>query len=626
MQRLNVLLILGALGSGCTNSYVMNYTPEYTTGILFEERAKIELDARDQLPRGIPDYAITEDLKTNVFANNVESDPEMICRVEITQFKKRSQAWGAAWLIPFLAGSSAVELSADEQTQIMGLGLMGVSFAGMYLLPSRKDIIDLDMNLDIYTPDRQLVRHYRRTSHTKKWAGMIYNNKPGKKPEEQALRDVMDAFKQDLNLDRQLILASLGKAESPIVTPMTTIDTLTTTLADRPELSFSVKLLDSDSDEQLEGGEDATLEVTVTNTGKGTAQEVFAILAGDEDLVARFNENMGFGDIGPGKSVTRQASTRLPYDIKARTANIDVQVSEKSLGRLPKIERLSVACIPAQVEVVETQISSLVEVDVVPYFSTPDPNAYGVVIGISKYREDNIPAISYAENDAKIVASYFTNVLGVQPENLYTLYDERASYSDFEDLLRRILPNSTRGGKVLYFYYAGHGTPLSDEEGQGKAYLVPYDGVLGSQYKLYPTDTLYAALGALPVDNVVVFVDACFSGTGRSALASGQRPLIMTEIETVTWPSKLRVIAAAQSTQTALDYEEVKHGLFTYYLLDGLRGSGDANSDGYIEFGELYNYVHENVLRTSTKTLLKRQEPIALPEGSRGDLKLVEVR
>ncbi|MBD3286574.1 hypothetical protein GF359_08375 [candidate division WOR-3 bacterium] len=237
-----------------------------------------------------------------------------------------------------------------------------------------------------------------------------------------------------------------------------------------------------------------------------------------------------------------------------------------------------------------------------------------------------MPEISYAENDAKIVAQYFENVLGVPSENLYTLYDERASYSDFEDLLRRILPNATKGGKVLYFYYAGHGTPLSDEEGKGKAYLVPYDGVLGSQYKLYPTDTLYAALGALQVDDVVVFVDACFSGAGRSAIASGQRPLIMSRIETVSWPSKLRVIAAAQSTETALDYEEVKHGLFTYYLLHGLRGSGDANSDGSLEIEELYQYIHENVLHTSTKVMLKRQEPVYMPEDIPGDLKIVDIR
>ena len=121
-------------------------------------------------------------------------------------------------------------------------------------------------------------------------------NFTGRKPEEQALKEVMDAFKQDLTLDRQLILASLGKVESPIVTSTpTTSDTLAAPVSERPELVFSVKLTDTDGDNQLEGGEDVTLAVTVTNTGKGTAHAVFAIIAGDEDLVERFNENMGFG-------------------------------------------------------------------------------------------------------------------------------------------------------------------------------------------------------------------------------------------------------------------------------------------------------------------------------------------
>lgn len=382
-----------------------------------------------------------------------------------------------------------------------------------------------------------------------------------------------------------------------------------------PELAFKVETSDTDADGIFEGGEGVSLTVSVTNSGEGVAEGVTVSLSGPDVLLGRIGSSKSITSIGSGETKSVRFSGLLPYDVESQNVEVRVAISESRLGKFPKEElvRIDIA-------------SPIVDVDQVPSKRTTNENAYGVVIGISRYREENIPDIPYAENDARVVAQYFSNVLGVPSHQLYTFYDDKATRSDFEDLLKRILPNATQGGKVLYFYYAGHGTPIPDQSGNGRAYLVPYNGQLGSEYKLYSLDTLYRALGELPVDNVLVFVDACFSGTGRSALAPGQRAAVMVEPETETWPAKLRVIAAAKGTETAWDYEDAKHGLFTYYLLDGLRGSGDTDADGYIEFTELYKYIHTNVLTTSTKILLKRQEPVVLPEGQKGRLRIVKVK
>ena len=42
-------------------------------------------------------------------------------------------------------------------------------------------------------------------------------------------------------------------------------------------------------------------------------------------------------------------------------------------------------------------------------------------------------------------------------------------------------------------------------------------------------------------------------------------------------------------------WPEKKHGLFSYYLMKGMRGDADANSDKQITVGELGDYVKENV-------------------------------
>ncbi len=75
----------------------------------------------------------------------------------------------------------------------------------------------------------------------------------------------------------------------------------------------------------------------------------------------------------------------------------------------------------------------------------------------------------------------------------------------------RVKPAST-----VYVYYAGHGTPNPKT---GEAYLVPWDGHPDYPDGLYPLHDLYAALNTLPAKEVLVLLDACFSGaTGSGRL------------------------------------------------------------------------------------------------------------
>ncbi len=41
--------------------------------------------------------------------------------------------------------------------------------------------------------------------------------------------------------------------------------------------------------------------------------------------------------------------------------------------------------------------------------------------------------------------------------------------------------------------------------------------------------------------------------------------------------------------------EDLGHGVFTYYLLEGLRGKADLDRDGIITVDEAYNYVSKKV-------------------------------
>ena len=64
------------------------------------------------------------------------------------------------------------------------------------------------------------------------------------------------------------------------------------------------------------------------------------------------------------------------------------------------------------------------------------------------------------------------------------------------------------------------------------------------------------------------------------------------------------VITAAQGNETAYPYKEKKHGLFTYFLLKKLQ-----ESKGKTTYGELFDYVKENVAQKSIVVNEKSQTP-----------------
>jgi len=81
-------------------------------------------------------------------------------------------------------------------------------------------------------------------------------------------------------------------------------------------------------------------------------------------------------------------------------------------------------------------------------------------------------------------------------------------------------------------------------------------------------------------------------------------------------------LAATTGGQISNSYPEREHGLFTYFLLRGLRGEADTNDDSCINVDELYNYVKNNVTKVSRRKGME-QTPVAIP--SFDTLKKIEI-
>mgnify|MGYP001610489349 CR=1 FL=1 len=191
------------------------------------------------------------------------------------------------------------------------------------------------------------------------------------------------------------------------------------------------------------------------------------------------------------------------------------------------------------------------------------------MVGVEKYTD--LPEAQFAERDAGAVREHLL-ALGYPSRNVVLLAGQRASRAGLAKTLETWLPNQVKASSKVLFYYSGHGAP---DPRAGDAYLVPSDG--DPQYlkdTAYPLARLYQKLGGLKARQVVVVLDACFSGTGgRSVLAKGTRPLVTRVESEKGLPAKVRLLAASDGDQISGTDPEQGHGLMTYHLLKALNES-----------------------------------------------------
>ncbi len=247
------------------------------------------------------------------------------------------------------------------------------------------------------------------------------------------------------------------------------------------------------------------------------------------------------------------------------------------------------------------------DVDELPAITTkPRKDAFAVVIGIEQYRQQ-LPRADFAAHDARTVAEYLIKVLGYPEENIVTLINEHATKGDLEKYLEKWLPSNAGPGSTVFVYYSGHGAPNLSS---GDTYLVPYDGDPSFIDQTgYSLDRMYAALGQLAAKKVVVALDSCFSGAGgRSVIPRGARPLVM-NLKTASVPKDITVLSASSGEQISMSYNENGHGLFTYFLLKGIKTRDVVGEDGSIDVETLFAYVKPQVQSIARKNYNNEQTP-----------------
>ena len=248
------------------------------------------------------------------------------------------------------------------------------------------------------------------------------------------------------------------------------------------------------------------------------------------------------------------------------------------------------------------------DVDVnIPQGRTTRDRTFAVIIANENYTK--LSPVVYALNDGKTFGQYCRQTLGL-PETNIRYYGD-ATYGTMLAAMSDIKKIATayEGDIEVLFYYAGHGAPDEQQE----AYLMPVDAYGVGGEVCYSLARLYKELGGLGARRVTVFLDACFSGSTREGtmLASARGVAIKPRSASPT--GNMVVFTAAQGDETALPYGSQGHGLFTYYLLKKLQ-----ESEGEVTFGELGDYLTEQVSRRSQVVNRKSQTPAVLVSPTLG--------
>ena len=216
---------------------------------------------------------------------------------------------------------------------------------------------------------------------------------------------------------------------------------------------------------------------------------------------------------------------------------------------------------------------------------------YAVIIGIGQYADPRLN-LQYTVNDAKGLYDLLRDPVygGVPEENMKLLLDQNATDRQIKGAIGKWLSRRAKEEDTVIIYYSGHGAP----EGQ-ETYWVTHNADIDDLYTTALNNNEIAdMLNRVRAKRMITFLDSCYSAA--TVNRKNRTRSAPTEIPWEKFSGEGRVtISASDGKQLSLELKEYKHGVFTYYLLEGLRGQADANQDAVVEVDEIWDYVKHKV-------------------------------
>lgn len=214
-----------------------------------------------------------------------------------------------------------------------------------------------------------------------------------------------------------------------------------------------------------------------------------------------------------------------------------------------------------------------------------------VLVGVGRYT--NMPSLKYTDDDAYKLYGFFKSPEGgAIPDNqIMTLIDEDASRAK---VLKSVRDFSAKAAPqdVILFYFSGHGK-------KGSFLPSDYDG--GTN--VIEHSTLLKEMENSRAKSKIIIADACHSGSFMSTKGENYQRMLNSYYEAFAQSSGGTVLMmSSKSNEISIESSGLRQGIFSYYLINGLKGGANTNADGIVTVQEAFDYIYANVRQFSGNT------------------------
>ena len=230
---------------------------------------------------------------------------------------------------------------------------------------------------------------------------------------------------------------------------------------------------------------------------------------------------------------------------------------------------------------------------------------WAVVVGVSDYRS-GVQSLNYADDDARAFHEFLLSPRGgrFEPDKVRLLVDEEATSQALKEALFVFLRQAKREDLVIV-YFSGHGA--SEPGRPDLVYLLTHDAdperLASTAFPMYDIST--ALRLHIAAERMLILADACHSGAILSlptqvAMKSTEEEneLVYRYFQELCETSPGRAVFTASEAREQ-SQEGVQwgggHGVFTYHLLEGMRGKADRDNNGVVTLGEAIEYTQRQV-------------------------------
>ncbi len=225
---------------------------------------------------------------------------------------------------------------------------------------------------------------------------------------------------------------------------------------------------------------------------------------------------------------------------------------------------------------------------------------HALVVGISDYQSTQIRRLKLSAKDAEDFARFLKSQEGklFRKSHVKLLTNRQATKRRVTHHLFQGLRKAHKRDTVIIFL-SGHG--MEDPTTPGEHYFLTYDADPGSLESTAVNITRTRFVNRLDAKKILLIADACQAGgySYEGTKAAGRNAAIDSLLDRFKESEGELILTSSRADEYSREKPEYGNSLFTYHLIEGLKGAGDANKDGLVALKELYGYVYEKTKNDS---------------------------